>query len=126
MKSNAHLPSTLRLCVIIAGYLIAIAGALSMLSDPWYIAPLGMVMGLGVSAMGAGREYAAPRHTRRSVLVWIAGCAVILGVLWLIGEDRVRHWTPHPAGYQLAWFFGLEMCRHLRQILRHGLAPAHE
>jgi hypothetical protein len=126
MKPNAPPPSATRLCVIFLGYLIAIAGALSFLSVPLYVTFLTFIAGLGVTALGAGRDYSAQVFTWRTWLVWIAGCAVLMGVLWLIGQDRIRHWTPHPAGYQIVWLVCLTVFRHLRQILPHGPSSAHE
>ena len=116
MNPNAPIPSTPRLCVIILGYLITIAGAFSMFSVPLLATLLIIAAGGLMIDLVSRRDYPAPRHTWRSMLVWIAGSAVIMGVLWLIGEDRVRHWTPHPAGYQIVWFFCLNLFRHLRQI----------
>jgi len=126
MKPNAPPPSATRLCVIIIGYLIAIAGALSFLSVPVHVTFLTFLAGLCVAALGAGRDYAGRAFTRSTWLVWIAGCAVLMGVLWLIGQERIRLWTPHPAGYQLVWLVCLTFFRHLRQILYPDASSAHE
>ena len=117
MQPGAPLPSTPRLCVIILGYLVIIAGALSTFSVPLLVTFLIIAAGGLVIDLASRRDYPAPRNTWRSMLVWIAGCTVIMGVLWLFGQDRVRQWTPHPAGYQIVWFFCLALFRHLRQIL---------
>jgi hypothetical protein len=125
MKSNAHIPSASRVCVIIVGYLIAIVGALSVFSVPLSVSFLTLVAGCGVTALASRRDYSAPSFTWRTGLFWVAGSAVILGVLWLIGEDRVRHWTPHPAGYQVVWLICLALFRHLRQIVHHDSSSPH-
>jgi len=121
MNSNAQNPSALRISVIIVGYLIAIVGALTMFSVPLSLTLLISVAGCGVTALASRRDYSGPRFTWRTVLVYVAGCAVILGVLRLIGEDRVRQWTPHPAGYQVVWIFCLTMFQHLRYLFHHEL-----
>jgi len=123
MPPYAPIPSTPRLCVIILGYLISMASALSMGSVPLLATFLITVAGGIVVDLASRRDYPIPRHTWRSMLVLIAGCVVIIGVLLLIGEDRVRHWTPHPVGYQLAWLFCLNLIRHLRQIY-HPVSPS--
>jgi len=125
MKSNAQIPSASRVSVIIVGYLIALVGALSVFSVPLSVSLLTLVAGWGMTALASRRDYAAPRFTWRTGLVWVAGSAVILGVLWLIGEDRVRHWTPHPAGYQVVWLICLALFRHLRQIFHHDSLSPH-
>ena len=126
MKSNAHLPNALQVCVIVVGYLIAIFGALSVFRFPLAVSLLTLVAGLGVVTLASRRGYSPPRFTWRTGLVWVAGSAVILGVLWLIGEDRVRHWTPHPAGYQVVWLICLVLFRHLRQIFHHGASSSRD
>ena len=125
MTSNAHIPSASRVCVIVVGYLIALFGALSVFRLPQAVSLLMLVAGLGVVALASRRGYSPPRITWRTGLVWVAGSAVILGVLWLIGEDRVRQWTPHPAGYQVVWLICLSLLRHLRHIFHHDFSAPH-
>jgi hypothetical protein len=125
MKSNTPIPGAARVSVIIVGYLIAIAGALSVFSVPLSVSLLTLVAGCGVTALASRRDYSMPRFSWRTGIVWVAGSAVILGVLWLIGEDRVRHWAPHPAGYHLVWLICLALFRHLRRIFHHGSSSPH-
>ncbi|MCI0351589.1 MAG: hypothetical protein L0Z53_19375, partial [Acidobacteriales bacterium] len=95
---------------------------LSVFRIPLSVSLLTLVAGLGVVALASRRGYSAPRFTWRTALVWVAGAVVILGVLSLIGKDRVRHWTPHPVGYQIVWLVCVSMFRHLRQIFRDDLS----
>lgn len=123
MKSNLTLPNAVHVGVMVVGYLIALFGALSLFRLPLGVCLLTLVAGGSVLALASRGGYSPPGLTWRTGLVWVAGSVLILGVLWLIGEDRVRNWTPHPAGYQTAWFVALSLCRHLRQIVRHDLPP---
>ena len=134
MQTNAELtrasqhnaagrPRSLHIAIIAAGYLIALFGAVSIFSVSLTISLLTTVAGCILLALASRHGYASPRLTWRTWLVWVVGTAMILGVLGLIGEDRVRHWTPHPAGYQLAWLICLCAFRHFRQICRHESAP---
>jgi len=125
MKSNAQIPSASRVSIIIVGYLIAIVGALSVFSAPLSVSLLTLVAGCGVTALASRRGYSAPPFTWRAGFVWVAGSAVILGVLWLIGEDRVLHWKPHPAGYQVVWLISFALIRHLRHIFHHDSSSPH-
>jgi hypothetical protein len=118
--NNVIRPHPLRIGVIASGYLVAFFGALSTWSIPLLASLLALVGGLTVASLLARGNCAAPRMGWRTFAVWIAGSAVILGILFLIGEEKVRHWTPHPAGYQIAWFVCLSAFRHLRQILIVG------
>lgn len=118
MKTVPQIPRVSRLTLLTAGYLTALAGALSFFSIPLSLTFSTLIAGCGVTALASRREYAPPRFTWRSMLVWIMGSAVILGGLWLAGEERVRYWKPHPAGYQVAWLISLSLFRHLLHILR--------
>ena len=110
-------PSHVRICALIVGYLVALFGALSMSSVPVYISVVLVAAG-GLAAALASRP--TPTMTNwRSWLVVVAGWAVILGVLLLFGEERVRHWKPHPGGYIVGWFVCFQAFRHLRHALSH-------
>ena len=104
-------PSPLRTCILVIGYLVAISAALSVFSVPLYVSFLLLVAGAVIGTLAYG---AAPAMTWRSWLVLILGCAVILGVLNLFGQERVHHWRPHPAGYIVAWFVCFHAFRHVR------------
>ena len=119
VKSYTQIPSASHVFVIVIGYLLAIFGALSMFRVSLSVSLLILVAGLSVVVLASRRGYSVPRFTWRTWLVWVAGSAVILGVLWLIGEDRVRQWTPHPAGYQGVWLISFCLFRHLLQIFHH-------
>jgi hypothetical protein len=121
MRSNPKIPSALRISIIVLGYLISIAGALSIFSGllPFFAPLLFLTAGGAVVALGSGPDFAAPRLNWCTGLVCFAGSAVILGVLNLIGADKVRHWTPHPAGYQIVWWICVCLFQHLPWIFRH-------
>ena len=112
-----------RVAIITIGYLITLAGVLSIFSIPISISLAMVMVGFAGTGLAARGVYAVPPVTWRVGLVWMAGSIVILGVLWLIGEDRVRHWVPHPAGYGVAWFICLCAFRHFRQIMHSEPAP---
>jgi len=109
--------SKLRISFIIIGYLIALFGVLTTFRIPLAISLLTMTAGFVVVTLASRGVCTAPRVTWRVGLVWVVGSAMIFALLLLIGEDKVQHWTPHPAGYQVAWFICLVAFRHLRQLL---------
>jgi hypothetical protein len=121
MKANAH-NSRAAVSVIILGYLISIAGALSVFSVPVTVSLVTLLSGGGITALASRRDHSAPRFTLSMWIAWLVGSAVILGALWLIGEDTVRHWTPHPAGYQIVWLIVLTLFRHLHHIFRREVS----
>src|SRR5436309_1221793 len=93
--------SPLRICIMAVGWLVAIFGALSLFSVPLYFT---LLLAVGGTLIGTLVYRDAPAMTWRSWLVLIVGCVLIIGVLNTFGQDRIRHWTPHPAGYLPAWF----------------------
>ena len=107
-------PSPVRTCILVIGYLVAISAALSLFSVPLYVSFLLLVTG---AVIGTLAYRATPAMTWRSWLVLILGCVVILGVLNLFGQERVRYWKPHPAGYIVAWFVCFQAFRHVRFLL---------
>jgi hypothetical protein len=118
-------PSGLRIFVITVGWLLSLFGAFSVFSISLTATFLTLAAGGVVITLASRRVCPVPPPSGRDYLVWQGGgTAVIIGVLWLIGEDRVRHWTPHPAGYLPAWYFCLSAFRHLQSIARHESAPA--
>ncbi len=114
-------PSGLRISILVVGYLVALFGALSIFSVQLYISFLLLIAG-GVVATLALRP--TPAMTPRSWLVLLAGCVVILVVLYLFGEERVRQWRPHPAGYTPTWFVCFNAFRQIRRVVSHEESPA--
>ena len=123
MSSVSPVASRSRLSVILAGYGVAIAGTLTLFSLPLWVSLLILVAGAGVTALGCRGIGSGPLFTSRTLLAWLAGSLLLLAVLSLIGEDRVRRWTPHPASFQPALWVVISMVRHLLHLRRHE-APA--
>jgi hypothetical protein len=109
--------SRLRLGALIFGYLIALFGVLSIVTIPFAVSLLAMIAGPAAVTLASRGVFGPPRVTWQAGLAWAAGSVVIFGLLWLIGEDRVRHWRPFPAFYPVAWWLCLCAFRHLRQVL---------
>jgi hypothetical protein len=114
MNSSYEGPSVWRVSILVVGWTVAIAGALSIFSVPLY---LSFVLLVGGTTLGALAYRNPPPMTWRSWAMLIAGCVIIICVLNLFGQERIRHWTPHPAGYIPAWF----VCFHAFQQMRHLL-----
>lgn len=114
----------LRLCVLVAGYLLALFGALSLLSVPLQMSFLYLIAG-AVLVVFSFRD--APAMTWRSRLILVIGALVIFGILSFFGDARVRHWRPHPAGYIPAWFGMFHAVRQIRYVFsRHVSATNHD
>ena len=109
--------SGLRIGGIAVGYFLALVGNLSVFRISLVASFLTLVIGFAIVALASREAYAPPRLTWRVGLVWLIGWVMILGILNLIGEDKIRHWTPHPAGYQTAWFICLFAFLHFRQLI---------
>src|ERR1700720_2494841 len=78
----------LRLSAVLVSYLVALGGALSLFSVPFYVTLLVMVGGLITPSVGSRAlpKPAPPKMTWRDWTIYIAGCAVIIGVLSLFGD----------------------------------------
>jgi len=101
-----------RICFLILGYLVTLAGCCFFFSLLMvYLLAAGCAI-MVVASIGVPQ----PRVTWRSTVTATLGCAIIIGVLSLFGQDRVRTWRPHPAGYIPAWLLCLYAFRQLREI----------
>lgn len=90
-----------RVAVWAVGCAVAVAGALSTFNVPMYLSLLLLLAGSVILALAAP---GTPAMNWRAWLVFVSGSVLIIGVLNLFGEERIRHWIPHPAGYIPAWF----------------------
>jgi len=99
----------------VLGFAVLLFATLSLFSLPLYMTTISLVAGAILCAVVSIRQ---PTMTRSSWIVLVAGMILIFGVLYLIGEDRVRHWRPHPAGYFPAWI----VCFHAFRHIRHAFA----
>ena len=114
---NTDTTSWFRVVALATGYVVAVVGVLSIFTIPFYASLVLMAVGTVIALLS---DRANISMTRSSWIVLLAGCILILCVLALFGENRVRHWTPFPAGYIPAWFGcfnGFRQVRHL--ILYH-------
>jgi len=100
-------------------------GALSILRTPLYVPLLFILIGGALAALASFRtpSMTPPPMTKLSWIVLLAGFGIVIGVLGVIGEDTVRHWTPHPAGYGVAWFACFQAVRHFRHIITTSVSP---
>lgn len=104
-----------RVCTLVIGYLLALAGCSLFFS----LQMIYLVLAGGLVMFFASRGIPQPPVTWRSTAVAVVGCLVIIGILSLFGEDQVRQWRPHPGGYIPAWFLCFHACRQLRLITFH-------
>jgi hypothetical protein len=109
MKQNAT--SWSRVAALGVGYFVTLAGVLSIFSIPLYTSLLLIAVGTVILLLSDRTKIPM---TRSSWLVLLAGCGLILCALALFGEDRIRHWTPFPAGYIPAWVACFHGFRHVR------------
>jgi hypothetical protein len=100
------------------GYIISLVGVLSIFRMGMILWMFIYLAGMAVVVLASLNTYPLPKLTWRMQLVWIAGVIVIIGCLSYIGDDRIRNWTPHPAGYQLAWLICLVAYQHMRAIIQ--------
>ena len=104
-----------RICALIIGYLVVLAGCCFFFSFRMlYLLTIGSII-----IVLASHGIPQPPVSWRSTLVAAAGCLVITGVLALFGQDRIQNWRPHPAGYIPAWFLCVYAFRQLREIVCH-------
>jgi len=109
-------PSPLRIAFWAIGWVVSIAGALSLFSVPLYLTFLSLVLGTVTCALA---YRSTPAMTWRSWFVLVIGSILIMVILSLFGEERIRRWIPHPAGYIPAWFGSFHAFRQLRHLLHH-------
>lgn len=107
-------PFRLRIAVLAVGYGVALFGALSVFSFPFYVMLISFVAGI---MLCASVRLQPPTLTRRSQFVLFAGMLVVYGVLCVFGNERVRQWRPHPAGYMPAWTVCFFAFRHFWHLL---------
>jgi hypothetical protein len=114
-----------RLCLLATGYALMLLGALSIFSAPLYISFLFLLVGAALSVFASFRtpSMTPPPMTKLSWVVLLAGSGILLALLNVIGENTVRHWTPHPAGYGPAWFACFQAFRHFRHIITTSVRP---
>jgi hypothetical protein len=110
-------PSTIsrsRITAVALGYIVMLAGALSLFTLSFYST-------FGLLAIGTAITLLSDRTsipmTRTSWTLLLAGFVVIFCVLSLFGQERIRHWTPFPAGYIPAWMAIFHGFRHIRHLL---------
>ncbi len=112
MKQND--PSWPRVLALAIGYVVGLIGVLSTFSIPVY----GSLLLIGASGLIVFlSDRTKIPMTRRSWIVLLAGWALIFCVLALFGDDRIRHWTPFPAGYIPAWVCLFHGFRHVRYLI---------
>lgn len=117
-------PSPLCIGGVIAGYLVALFGALSVLSVRLYISFLILLAGSFLLMLASRSVRTLPKWTWQAWFVLIAGYVVIFAVLWLFGDERVRQWRPHPVGWILGWWILFHGFHYIRHILSgHGMDP---
>jgi hypothetical protein len=113
--STGKRPSWLRVCILVVGYLVTLGACFYFFSlEMIYLAVAGLLI-----VFFASRGNPERRMTWGSTLIAFAGCLVIIGVLSLFGQDRIRHWKPHPGGYILAWFICFHAFRHFWGIFHN-------
>ena len=105
-----------RIVALAIGYVVAIVGVLSFFSIPFYASLALMALG---TVIGLLADRTKIPMTRNSWIVLLAGCVLIFCVLAFFGQERIRHWTPFPAGYIPAWFGFFHGFRHVRYLVSH-------
>jgi len=117
----------LRIVVIAVGYFIALFGALSIFRIHQLWTLIILCAGLVLVAVGQKGVNIPKIDARQNWFFWLAvrllGATVIVGILLLIGEDRIRQWTPHPAGYVPAWLILVQALQHLQYFYRYVSTP---
>lgn len=114
---NTNTTSWSRIVALAVGYIIAMVGVLSFFTIPFYASLALMAVG---TIIGLLSDRTKMPMTRSSWVVLLSGCMLIFCVLAFFGEDRIRRWTPFPAGYIPAWFGCFQGFRHIRHlVLRH-------
>lgn len=114
-----------RLCLLAAGYVLMLLGALLILRTPLYVPFLFLMVGGALATFASFRTpwMTPPPMTKLSWIVLLAGFGIVIAVLNIIGEDTVRHWTPHPAGYGVVWLACFHAFRHFRHITTTSVSP---
>ena len=93
---NTNTTSWSRVVALAIGYIVTLAGVLSIFTIPFYASLALMAVGAVIALLSDGTKIPM---TRNSWIVLLAGCVLIFCVLTLFGQDRIRNWTPFPAGY---------------------------
>ena len=115
---NSNTTSWARIAALAVGYIVAIVGVLSFLTIPFY-ASLGLMAVVTLIAfLSDDTKIPMPRN---SWIVLLAGCVLIISVLAFFGNDRIRYWTPFPAGYIPAWFGCFQGIRHVQHLVLRNL-----
>jgi hypothetical protein len=127
MNADAVLPSgkppffaiaSWRIALIGLGFLVMMWGSLGTFPPSRMRLFSGLLLGLLMvllASLSVATRYHRPSLRARLWFLALAvgGQFVILGTLDWIGEDRIRHWYPHPAGYGSAWFIFVCALYHL-------------
>jgi len=121
-EENSGRPSPARIFFLGVGYVLALIGVLCVFTIPLYASLLVLVSG---AVIGSLAYRPTPVMTWQSWTVLIGGYALILGVLCLFGDEKVRHWTPHPAGYIPGWMACFYAFRHIRFAFRQPAVVSH-
>jgi hypothetical protein len=111
---NWNTRSWSRVAAVALGYIVSLVAVLSLFTISFYAT-------FGLLAIGTVITLLSDRTnipmTRTSWIVLLAGFVLIYCVLFSFGDARVRHWTPHPAGYIPAWMAIFHGFRHIRHLL---------
>jgi hypothetical protein len=122
MEPNAPVsryPFSLGMGLILLGGIMGIGAALTTFSIP-ILATILLITTAIVPAL-IFKKLGFPSQCsfkRRMGLIWIAGCILIILVLSYFGNERIRQWRPHPAGYQIAWGFLLMTIYQIKDFCR--------
>ena len=106
--------SHLRIAALAVSYLILLFGALSILAIPFYASLLIFTVGAVIATLSSRAKVPM---TKRSRIVLVTGCVVIVVVLAFLDDAALRQWTPRPAGYIPAWFACFHGIRHVRYLI---------
>jgi hypothetical protein len=111
---NTNTTSWSRVVALAIGYIVTVAGVLSIFTIPFYASLVLMAVGAAITLLSDRTKIPM---TGSAWVVLLAGCVLIFCVLALFGQDRIRHWTPFPAGYIPAWFGIFHGLRHVRRLV---------
>ncbi len=112
MKNAMH--PRLRILTSALGYVLTCVGVLSIFTIPFYVSLILLASGAAMTVLSSPPKLPM---TRYSLIVWIAGCAAIIGILACFGQETIRQWRPFPGTYIPAWFVAFYGFRNVRHLL---------